>query len=134
MSLFDQPGVEKLTDRELPVAVKVTGRNIGAVSLLVSAAAEASGEEAAIGVLFAEDGALRAVTISSRSSGDATARPGEYLLLAEGSDALMIADEAAYLFAKTFLPFLDALDSAFTAEEKAKISAAVAHAAGAHSG
>ena len=111
-SPFSQPGVERLVpDLEFPVAVKVTGRNLHAVGLLVSVAGETGGTSTAVGAFFKKDGSLSHVQINA-SGGVLRAQAGEYLLMGPDKALILAATKAEYEFYKTFAPLVAALGDA----------------------
>jgi hypothetical protein len=112
-SLFDQPGIEQLVPgSELPVGVKVTGRNMHAISLLVSVAGETTGVSTAVTADFREDGSLESVVFGTRGGPLHTANAGEYVVLGEDRKTLLIADQENYEFGKTFLPLAVSFEKA----------------------
>ena len=114
-NLFNQPGIEQLIPgSELPVAVKVTGRNLHAVSLIVSVRGETTKSRASVGAFFEDNGALDHVQIVDKT-GSFEAKAGEYLLLSDDRATVVVADEGHYQFAKTILPVIDALDEGIAA-------------------
>lgn len=109
-SLFKQPGVEQLVPGdELPVGVKVTGRNMHAVTLLVSVAGETAKSRTSVTANFNEDGSLDHVVFSG-DGGTHTVEAGQYLVLGDDKVTLLIADEASYNVGKAFLRSINELD------------------------
>lgn len=111
-NLFNQPGIEQIIPgRELPVAVKVTGRNIHAVSLIASVAGETNNVRTAVSAFFESDGSLSHVRLTEPGA-DHDVKAGEYLVLSEDKSTILIADQASYDFGKVFLPLAVAVDEA----------------------
>lgn len=111
-SLFDQPGIEKmLPNAELPVGVKVTGRNLGAVSLLASVSGESLGIRTVVSAFFETDGSLSHVKLSDES-GDYEAKAGQYVLLGDDKKYIVIMDKSDFEFFKVLVPLSVAVDKA----------------------
>lgn len=107
-NLFAQPGIEQmLPGSELPVGVKVTGRNMHAVSLLVSVSGEALGRRSILSSFFETDGSLSHVEIYDES-GAVTVEAGEYMMLSDDKKTLMIGTEDEYKALKAALPIVAA--------------------------
>lgn len=112
-SLFKQPGVEQLIPgHELPVGVKVTGRNMHAVTLLVSVAGEANGSRSTATAFFESDGSLSHVKLAD-NTGNVDAKAGEYLILSDDLKTVVVASAEDYEFFKTLFPLLSAVGDAF---------------------
>ncbi|QXO14287.1 hypothetical protein SEA_CHASER_48 [Mycobacterium phage Chaser] len=112
-SLFKQPGIEQLIPgSELPVGVKVTGRNMHAVSLVASVAGEANGSKSSVGAFFNADGSLSHVKLAD-NTGNVDVKAGEYLILSDDLKTVVVASAQDYEFFKTLFPLLSAVEEAF---------------------
>ncbi|AXH67857.1 hypothetical protein J4T99_gp051 [Mycobacterium phage Bromden] len=112
-SLFKQPGIEQLLPgHDLPVGVKVTGRNMHAVTLLVSASGEANGSRSTATAFFESDGSLSHVKLTD-NTGSVDVKAGEYLVLSDDLKTVVVAGTEDYEFLKVLLPLLVAVDTAF---------------------
>ncbi|OYN81710.1 hypothetical protein [Mycolicibacterium sphagni] len=113
-SLFNQPGVEQLVPgRDLPVAVKVTGRNLHAVGLLVSVSSETVKGRSGLGVHFEDDGSLSHILLVSDGTEQLRVNAGEYLLMGPDKAAIIAASKAEYEFYKTLAPLVVSVGAAF---------------------
>lgn len=110
-SVFDQPGIDQLVPgQELPVGVKVTGRNLSAVALLVSLSGETWGTRTGMGACFEDDGSLSHVELhgvdgvaqDGTSSTKLRVKAGEFLTLGEDKQSLVVMDKDGYDSAKGF--------------------------------
>lgn len=109
-NLFDQPGIERIIPgAELPVAVKVTGRNMHAVSLLASSRADHGDTRIVVSSFFEDDGSLSHVELHDKT-GMVTAQAGSYLVLGDDRKTMFIASKEEYERGKSFLRFVDELD------------------------
>ncbi|AGT12657.1 hypothetical protein J4T94_gp130 [Mycobacterium phage Krypton555] len=114
-NLFDQPGVEQMIPgKELPVAVKVTGRNMHAVSLLVSVAGEQTGVRTAVSAFFESDGSLDHVKLTAPGY-DQDVEAGDYLVLSDDKTTIVVTDQETYEYSKALFPILSAVDEAVSA-------------------
>lgn len=114
-NLFDQPGVEQMIPgKELPVAVKVTGRNMHAVSLLVSVAGEQTGVRTAVSAFFESDGSLDHVKLTAPGY-DQDVPAGDYLVLSDDKTTIVVTDKETYEYSKALFPILSAVDEAVSA-------------------
>ncbi|UVF61226.1 hypothetical protein SEA_DUNCANSLEG_50 [Mycobacterium phage DuncansLeg] len=114
-NIFDQPGVEQMIPgKELPVAVKVTGRNMHAVSLLVSVAGEQTGVRTAVSAFFESDGSLDHVKLTAPGH-DQDVPAGDYLVLSDDKTTIVVTDKETYEYSKALFPILSAVDEAVSA-------------------
>ncbi len=112
-NLFNQPGIEQLIPgRELPVAVKVTGRNMHAVSLLASVTSEKNKARSGLAVCFEDDGSLGWVTYKDAQV-SIDLEPGDYLVLADDRSTVLVMDEQGLELARVALPLLAGVNDAF---------------------
>ncbi|AEF57235.1 hypothetical protein [Mycobacterium phage MS810] len=112
-SLFKQPGVEQLIPgAELPVGVKVTGRNMHAVSLLASVSGEALGRRTIVKSYFEADGSLSHVRIVDED-GTVDIKAGDYMTLGDDRKTIVVVTPEIYASIKTVLPLVVALGDAF---------------------
>ncbi|ASR86032.1 hypothetical protein SEA_APPLETREE2_49 [Mycobacterium phage Appletree2] len=128
--VFDQPGVEKVLPgqtAELPIAVKVTGRNMHAVSLIASTVAESTEKATALCPYFNKDGSLASVELFHPQipDGYVEIKPGEYLILAEDKTTIAIASKQEFDFVKKGMELSRRID-----ETIAKIAGDVLNAIG----
>ncbi len=85
-NLFNQPGIERLVADKAGdlYAVKVTGRNMHAVSLVASVSAEAFGVPTSVAATFDKDGSLASVMLiggyKDPGFAEATVAAGDYLV------------------------------------------------------
>ena len=89
------PGLQRVVDKELPLAVKVTGHHLGAVTYLVSLAAERRETRAAMSTFFNDDGSLAHIAVTD-GTGSFEAKPGYYLVLPPDDVSISVMDEATY--------------------------------------
>ncbi|QFG14290.1 hypothetical protein PBI_TOURACH_52 [Mycobacterium phage Tourach] len=112
-SLFKQPGVEQLLPgADLPVGVKVTGRNMHAVSLLASVSGEALGRRTIVKSYFEEDGSLSHVRIVDED-GTVDIKAGDYMTLGDDRKTIVVVTPEVYAQLKSVLPLVVALGDAF---------------------
>ncbi|ANH50053.1 hypothetical protein SEA_LOADRIE_52 [Mycobacterium phage Loadrie] len=112
-SLFKQPGVEQLIPgAELPVGVKVTGRNMHAVSLLASVTGEKLGLRTVVSSYFETDGSLAHVKITD-PNGEVVIKAGDYMMLGDDRETIVVANAEDYAAVKSLLPLVVTLGDAF---------------------
>lgn len=92
------PGLHKVEANQpelVNLATKVTGRNLAAVSYIISQEAEKRGVPLALAVVFSEDGSLFGGSVVEQGSDNADFDPGDYLVLEALEDEanFMTADE-----------------------------------------
>ncbi|ALF00359.1 hypothetical protein SEA_ARCHIE_53 [Mycobacterium phage Archie] len=113
-SLFKQPGVEQLIPgAELPVGVKVTGRNMHAVSLLASVSGETLGRRTIVKSYFEADGSLSHVRLVDED-GTVDIKAGSYMMLGDDRETIVIANAQDYAAIKSLLPLVGALGDVFS--------------------
>lgn len=88
------PGLHRVEERtpnrkKMPLAVKVTGRHIGAVAYLVSLASERSKQPAYVVSVFSPTGSLERLVIQTPAR-HLIAKPGEYVFLNHDEDRVRI--------------------------------------------
>lgn len=106
-NVFNQPGVEKLREGyDLPVAVKVTGRNMHAVTLVASVSGEALNRRTIVSSFFDKDGSLSHVELFDADN-SVVADAGDYLLLSDDRQTVIVADEEHYKNLKAAFKMLD---------------------------
>ncbi|WP_124712995.1 hypothetical protein [Mycolicibacterium nivoides] len=112
-SLFKQPGVEQLIPgADLPVGVKVTGRNMHAVSLLASVSGETLGKRTIVKSYFEADGSLSHVRLVDED-GTVDIKAGDYMMLSDDRETIVIGTAQEYAALKSVLPLVVALGDAF---------------------
>lgn len=110
-SVFDQPGIEQLIPgAELPVGVKVTGRNLSAVSLLLSVSGEQRKTRTSMGAYFNEDGSLDHIDLHGEGGSKSNVKAGDYLTLSDDKSSIVVMDAEEYKAAKGFFGSLGDLD------------------------
>ncbi|SHT54475.1 Uncharacterised protein [Mycobacteroides abscessus subsp. abscessus] len=85
------PGLHRVEEitvnrKKLPLAVKVTGRHLGAVNYLVSLAAERGNKLATVTTLFNANGSLNSVVIAGIGGRVHRVKAGDYVFLNHGED------------------------------------------------
>lgn len=89
------PGLHRVVKKDLPLAVKVTGRHLGGVAYLVSLAAERGGSAAGVSAMFNRDGSLEGVYIASEK-GDVWVNPGDYVYLMPSDTEISVSNAETY--------------------------------------
>lgn len=108
-NVFNQPGIEPLRKgHDLPVAVKVTGRNMHAVSLVASISGEALNRRSIVSAFFDSDGSLSHVELTDKDN-SVIADAGDYLLLSDDRQTVIVADEQHYKEVKAGFEFASPL-------------------------
>ncbi|WP_099021250.1 hypothetical protein [Mycolicibacterium palauense] len=88
------PGLHQVVPNVDPeLAVKITGRNAGAITYLLSLTAEKLGMGVDVTFSFASDGSLQEVVTTNETGWTAVARQGEYVVTNEEGAAFITQAE-----------------------------------------
>lgn len=120
-SVFNQPGIEKLapecTGDALPIAVKVTGRNMHAVALIASLGAEKAQTPVAVAAYFNADGSLSGIDLMA-SGEPFPVKAGEYLVLDTDRSTLHVLSKGDVNAIKAAVKVIDILIDSVNGTER----------------
>lgn len=78
------------------LATKVTGRNLAALSLIISLEAERRGVRLGVTAVFNTDGSLEGILVHDEEQGDVLLTPGQYVVLLHDAEQASVVDESLY--------------------------------------